>query len=450
MRAYFYFKAKLELLLFFSCLINIQIKAQQPPDSLRKDQSWNFHFQNTVIWQYHPDFQAKYSGTNSLNSQTESTISITGTLFFGSKLWKGATAYFNPEISGGSGFSQTRGAAGFPNGEVYRVSDAAPKVYIGRLFVRQVIPLSNEFKFAEDNVNHVAQKEPTSYVAIYVGKFSVMDYFDGNAYSHDARKQFYNWALMGNPSWDYPANTRGYTYGVVTELVKPKWALRLATVLMPKSANGWIMDPDIANARAQAIEFEHKYNLGSQAGTIHLISYLNQSRMGNYRQAVDWGIDRSTTPAIDSVSQVGRTKYGFGVNIEQALSKNTGFFLRAGWNDGHNETWVFTEIDRHLSLGLSFNGSSWGRDNDILGIAQVVNGISNDHRNYLKSGGYGFIIGDGALTYGLEWITEIYYSFKLPRYGLWISPDYQFIMNPAYNKDRGPIHAIGVRLHAEF
>ena len=450
MRCIVFVKSKLLAVLIFLNFTGIYVHAQQERDSVRKEQTWNFHYQSTVISQYHPDFKAKYSGQNSLSSGSEATVSITGTLFFGFKLWKGATGYFNPEISGGSGFSQTRGAAGFPNGEVYRVSDAAPKVYVGRLFVRQVFALSDEYNFVEDDVNHIGQRELTSYLAVYAGKFSVMDFFDDNKYSHDPRTQFYNWSLMGNPAWDYPANTRGYTYGVTVELVKPKWGLRFATVLMPRNANGWIMDPDIANARAQAIEFEHKYSLGNQSGTLHLISYLNQSRMGNYKRAIDWGAANATTPAIDSVSRVGGTKYGFGINIEQTLTRNSGFFLRAGWNDGHNETWAFTEIDRHLSLGFSFKGTSWGREDDVLAIAQVINGISNDHKDYLKSGGYGFIIGDGALNYGQEWITEVYYSFKLLRYGLWLSPDYQLIINPAYNRDRGPIHAFGLRVHVEI
>lgn len=450
MRSCNIFGPKFRTLSLYFSFIYACVTAQQIPDSAKKEQTWNFHYQSTIIGQYHPDFKAKYSGQNSLSSTSESPVSWTGTLYFGSRLWKGATAYLNPEISGGAGFSQTRGAAGFPNGEVYRVSDAAPKVYVGRVYVRQLFPLSDDYNVVDDDVNRVAQKEPASYWAVYGGKFSVMDLFDNNAYSHDPRTQFYNWSLMGNPAWDYPANTRGYTYGIAAELVKPQWAVRFATVMVPTIANGWIMDPDIARSRSEALEFEHKFILGRQSGCLRLISYLTEANMGNYRQAVQWGLDHNQTPVIDSVSAVGRTKFGFGINIEQTLNRNAGFFLRAGWNDGHNETWTFTEIDRHVSAGLSFKGTAWNRNDDVLGLAQVVNGISNDHRRYLESGGYGFIIGDGALNYRPEWITEVYYSFKLPQYGLWISPDYQLIVNPAYNKDRGPLHAFGLRVHVEL
>lgn len=435
------------LLLFFStfpCL------AQTKQDSLKIDRKWNIHFQSTVINQYHPAFPASYSGTNSLNQNPESRTSVSGTLFFGARLWKGAEAYFNPELTGGAGFSQTTGIAGFPNGEVYRVSDANPHIYIARLYFKQVFALSREYEYKEDAINQIASKAPTSYFAISAGKFSVMDFFDNNSYSHDPRKQFFNWALMGNGAWDYPANTRGYTYGVVLEFVKPTLAVRFSSVLVPTTANGSTMDHDILHARSDAFEFEHKYSLGNQTGTIRWMTYLSHARMGNYNEAITWGINHHTTPAIDSVRTTGRTKFGFGVNLEQPLSKSIGIFLRASWNDGKNETWAFTEIDRHLSAGLVVNGASWKRKDDNFGFAQIVNGISAEHRNYLKAGGYGFIIGDGNLNYGNEYISEIYYSFRFFMNGLWLTPDYQLIVNPGYNKNRGPVNAFGLRLHIEI
>ncbi|MDP4210124.1 MAG: carbohydrate porin [Bacteroidota bacterium] len=419
-------------------------------DSISTDQKWNFHFQNTIIYQYHPGFYAKYSGENSLLNAKEATTSITGTFYLGAKLWKGASIYYNPEISGGNGFSQTRGVAGFPNGEVYRVSDAAPKIYTARLYLHQIFALSDESQHITDDVNQLATKAPASYLSITAGKFSMMDFFDNNQYSHDPRTQFYNWALMGNGAWDYPANTKGYTYGIIAELVKPQWALRFAMVMVPVRANEAVMDSKFLRSHSEALEFEHKYSIGNQYGTIRLMTFLTEARMGNYQKAIAWGTAHNTAPVIDSVSALGRTKYGFGVNIEQNLSKNVGMFVRAGWNDGLNETWAFTEIDRCLSTGIQLGGKFWKRTDDNLGIALIANGLSTEHRDYLKGGGYGFIIGDGNLNYGSELIAEMYYSFKLPRYNFWLSPDYQFIINPAYNRDRGPVSAFGVRAHIAF
>jgi high affinity Mn2+ porin len=443
-RKYFIF---ILLILFFLTFSN-RLKASM--DSLKTDQKWNFHFQNTVINQIHPAFRADYNGRNSLDPTSENHTSISGTLFFGAQLWKGAEAYFNPEITGGAGFSQTTGIAGFPNGEVYRVSDASPHIYIARFYFKQIFALSNDFSVQKDEINQIATRLPSSYFSVVAGKFSVMDFFDGNKYSHDPRNQFFNWALMGNGAWDYPANTRGYTFGITTEYVKPKWALRFSAVMVPVEANGAIMDWNILRSRSESMEFEHQYTIVNLKGTVRFMTYLTEARMGNYQKALEWGINHHSAPEIDSVQAVGRTKFGFGINIEQPISKTLGTFLRASWNDGKNQTWTFTEIDRHISAGFVLNGDSWKRKDDKLGFAQIVDGLSKVHRDYLKAGGYGFIIGDGNLNYGLEAISEIYYSFRLFKYDLWLTPNYQFILNPAYNKDRGPVHSFGMRMHVEI
>ncbi len=429
-------------------LYPLVVLAQPAGDSLNADQRFNFHFQNTIISQYHPPFNAKYTGKNSLIPTSEEPISVSTTLFMGMKLWNGASVFFNPELTCGKGFSQSTGVAGFPNGEVYRVDNPAPRAYIARLLLEQIIPLSSEKTAVDDDANQLKGERPLSYISISMGKFSVLDYFDLNSFSHDPRTQFYNWALMGVGAWDYPANTRGYTYGVTTQLVKLSWALRFAVVMVSETANGHVMDRDILKARSHALEFEHKYKLFGQEGNVKLIAFYTLARMGNYNEAIAWGLKKNAPPSVDSVNRRGNTKYGLGLNIEHNLGKSIGFFLRAGWNDGQNETWAFTEIDRSFSTGVVLNGSLWKRSEDRLGVAFLVNGISKFHRDYLKKGGYGFIIGDGNLNYSSEKITEIYYSFRLGGYPLWISPDYQFILDPAYNMDRGPVHALGVRIHA--
>ena len=85
-----------------------------------------------------------------------------------------------------------------------------------------------------------------------------------------------------------------------------------------------------------------------------------------------------------------------------------------------------------------------------LTIAYVVNALSPDHRDYLARGGYGFIIGDGALSYALEQITEAYYSARLfPSFSLTL--DDQVVINPAYNRDRGPVvNVLSLRAHVEL
>ena len=260
-----------------------------------------------------------------------------------------------------------------------------------------------------------------------------------------------NWALMNNGAWDYPANTRGYTSGIVVAIVKPKWALRLSETLMPQQANGSVMDLNIGKARGETAEFRKNFDLGGHAGAIRILAFHNLSHAGNYQQAINNfmnGTDYSLN--VNSLKTYGGSKYGFAINIEQELSDNIGFFARGGWNDGHSASWVFTEIDQTLSAGLCIKGTKWKRKDDVVGIAGVMNGISNDHWHFLNFGGYGFIIGDGKLPdYGLESIGEFYYSCQLAN-TLWLSADYQLVVNPAYNRDRGPVHVWALRMHVEL
>jgi len=415
-------------------------------DSL-KTERFGFHFQQTVITQYKPSFSAKYSGLNSLSTGEETQSSITSTLFGAARLWKGAEAYFNPEISGGSGLSKTLGVAGFPNGETFRVGSSEPKVYIARLFLKQTFEWGTEKDTIAPDQNQLAGLRSKRYFSVAVGKFGMADFFDDNSFSHDPRTQFMNWALMDNGAWDYPANTRGYTIGAYTELGQPDWTLRFALTMVVTEANSSIWDSKINKANTQTLEFEKRYTLGGQKGVLRLLAFRNNGKYGDYNLAV---AQNPNAPDVDETLAYGRHKYGFGVNAEQYLNKDFGVFAKASWNDGHTETWFFTEIDRSLTFGGLLKGTSWKRADDELGLAFIGNGLSGPHRNYLAAGGYGFLIGDGKLNYAPEMIAELYYKINAFQKKFFISPDYQFIINPAYNTDRGPVNVFSIRAHVEF
>ena len=303
----------------------------------------------------------------------------------------------------------------------------------------------------EDDLNQLAGLRPQRYFAVTLGKISVADYFDQNSYSHNPRTQFLNWSLMSAGAWDYAANTRGYTVGGVLEYVTPDFALRFASTLLPTSANGPVLDFHYGTAHAETLELTKSYHLGGRQGTVRALGFRNVAAMASYRAAVALGQATNTQPDVVTGRQAGHTKVGFGLNAEQEISKEVGLFARLSYNDGRNETWAFTEIDQSASLGVVSTGARWQRPDDRLGAAVVVNGISQEHREYLAAGGYGFIVGDGRLNYGLERTGEVFYSIALPNYHASISPDYQFIVNPAYNRDRrGPVHIVAVRLHVEF
>lgn len=415
-------------------------------DSL-KTERFSFHFQQTVITQYKPSFSAKYSGLNSLSTGEETQSSITSTLFGAARLWKGAEAYFNPEISGGSGLSKTLGVAGFPNGETFRVGSAEPKIYIARIFLKQTFEWGAEKDTTTPDQNQLAGLRSKRYFSVAVGKFGMADFFDDNSFSHDPRTQFMNWALMDNGAWDYPANTRGYTIGAYTELGQPDWTLRFALTMVVTQANSSIWDSKITKANTQTLEFEKRYTLGGQKGVLRLLAFRNNGKYGDYNLAV---AQNPVAPDVDATLAYGRHKYGFGINTEQYLNKDFGVFAKASWNDGHTETWFFTEIDRSLTFGGLLKGTAWKRADDELGLAFIGNGLSGPHRNYLAAGGYGFLIGDGKLNYAPEMIAELYYKINAFQKKFFISPDYQFIINPAYNTDRGPVNVFSLRAHVEF
>lgn len=419
--------------------------AQIVDDSSR----FQLHFQQTVVTQYHPGFSAPYSGPNSMGTKEEGQTSLTATLFTGVRLSKNTAVYFNPEIAGGAGLSRATGAAGFPNGETFRVGNPKPQVYVARLFVTQYIPLSKAREAVSEDVNELAGTVPQRYIQVTAGRFAISDFFDNNSYSHDARTQFLNWSLMGNGAYDYAANTRGYTWGAVIAYVVPGWAVRAGAALVPTTANASIMDGRIKDAHALQLEAERNWGQ-TRKGAVRLLLYTNGAHMGNYNQAVAEASASGTLPDVTTTRAYRRNKTGLGINAEQQISEHTGVFVRAGWNDGRTETWMFTEIDQSVSAGISGNPSFFKRNNDLWGLAFVLNGISKEHRNYLAAGGTGFMIGDGRLNYAPEGIAELFYSMDVHDEHFYVTPDYQFILNPAYNKDRGPLHVFSLRVHSKF
>ncbi len=434
------------LLLIIITLTGIGANAQLIQDTVFQ-KNWSLHLQATVIPQYHFDFTAKYSGNNSLQTSENAKTSKTATLYIGRRLWKNAAVYFNPEVAGGRGLSGAYGIAGFSNGETFRIGSPNLALYVARAYLEQKFALGRATELTADDLNQLREYAPEKYLSIRAGKFSLADFFDDNSYSHDPRQQFLNWSLMSNGAWDYPANTRGYTVGGVIEYHSPAGSIRFAATQEPTYANGPILDGHISKSFGLTAEAEKTIGIHEHTGTIRLLVFRNQAPMGSYLEAI---AKNPAAPDITTVRTYSKTKSGVGLSYQQDLGKFAGLFARVGWNDGKNETWAFTEIDNTASAGLSFDGGKWGRKGDTWALALVSNGISADHRAYLAAGGYGFIIGDGHLNYSRETIFETYYSFTVPFLFLSLSPDYQFVTNPAYNKDRGPVHIVALRLHIQL
>lgn len=429
--------------ILFSAVTGLAFAGELPGDV--PEESLSTHVQATAVNQSHGMFSTRYSGQNSLLDESENRYSVTATLFLGARPWQGGELYWNPEVAFGRGLSGVLGLAGFPNGEIARVGSPNPVFYSARFFLRQTFSLGGEDEKVEPDQNQLGGHYPASRVVITAGKLSALDIFDDNAYSHEPRSQFLNWSLMTNGAWDYPADARGYTEGLAAEYIQPGWAARLGLFAEPQEANGLPLNDNWSQARGAALELEKGYKLVGLPGKVRLLAFANRARMGSYRATLD-------TPAyaLDITrSRQYSVKHGWGVNLEQSYNDAIGGFLRAGWNDGKTESWAFTEIDRTFSFGMLANGRAWRRPNDSLGAAMALNGLSRDHRDYLAAGGYGFIVGDGALNYGKESILEVFYSLGLVK-GLSLSLDYQRVVHPGYNRDRGPVDIWSSRFHYEF
>jgi high affinity Mn2+ porin len=425
--------------------------AAVPPPVATSPAWYNVHGQTTVITQKHDTFRSPYEGPRSLLRDEGIKTSVTATLFLGLHLpWHGGEVYFDPEVSGGEGLSGVNGIGDFSNGDISHVGMPEPEPYVARLFYKQTLDLGGPTEDLPEGPNQLPVTSDISRLTLVLGKFSIVDYFQQSAYANDPRSQFFGEALFTDGAWDYPADTRGYTEGAMVELNQANWALRYGAVAMPKNANGSTYDSRLPKALGQVLELEERYKLLFQRdGALKVMAFANGAHMGNYGEATEIGRLTGTTPDVTKDASFSY-KWGFGLTLDQPLTDNLGSFLRLSWNDGHTETFAFTAIDRSLAVGLSLQGSSWGRTQDVVGLALVIDGLAHDHREYLAAGGLDFDIGDGRLPhYALEDVIEAYYRFKLND-NVYISPDFQLVDHPAYNADRGPVIIGGIRAHAEF
>jgi len=408
---------------------------------------FSIHGQTTVITQVHDKFPSPYVGPNSLVPDEGMATSITSTLFMGRHVWSGGSLYLNPEISGGDGFSGVSGIAGFTNGETPRIGSPTPTPYVARLYLQQVFGLGGEKEQIAEGPNQVAESVDIHRLTVTAGKFAASDFFQQSAYANDPRGQFQNWTLFTEAAWDYPANTRGYTQGVILELNNRNHSLRYGAMAEPAAANGPNFDSKILDALGNSLEYEARWMRGDHPGSAKLMGYLNRADMGNYAEAIAGA--GSSAPNVIS-TRAYRDKYGIAFTGDQELSPSLGAFARLGWNDGRSESWAFTEIDRNATTGINLKGTHWGRPDDVVGFAGSIEGLSNSHRQYLADGGLGFIIGDGKLpNYETEEILEAYYNAKVSA-NVFVTPDVQFVNNPAYNADRGPVLVGALRVHTEF
>jgi high affinity Mn2+ porin len=406
---------------------------------------WEIHGQSTYLGQGYPAFRAPYTGTNSLTPARQYQATWSNSLYLNARLWEGGEVYYNPELLQGFGLSDTVGIAGFASGEAQKSNFPYPHYNTSRLFVRQTFGFGGEQEELASGQQQLAGKADVNRLTLQAGKFSVGDVFDGNAYAKDTRRDFMNWSIWAPGAFDYAADKLGLTYGMTAELNQKNWALRGGYFMMGAVSNSNSFDTQVFRRGQYVAELETRYSLFSRPGKLRTIGWVSSANSGSYR-------DTLNDPALNldiALTRTGRLKYGYVFNVEQSVTDDIGLFGRWSWNNGKTEIMSFTDIDASLSLGTSIKGTKWGRPDDTIGIAGAINALSGDHRDFIAAGGLGPLIGDGQLNYRKERILETYYAYALTK-AITVTADYQFVTNPAYNADRGPVHVFSGRLHGEF
>ena len=415
------------------------------PDALDLG-SFAVHGQTTLVEQYAPPFPSPYVGQNSLiPNQGRETWDVT--LGIGVKLWQGAELWFDPETDQGFGLSATEGVAGFPAGTAFKVGASVPYARLQKAFVRQTIDLGGEVQKVDAGFNQFAGSQTIDRLVVTLGKFAVTDVFDTNKYANNPRKDFMNWALINTGTFDYAADAWGYSYGVAAEWYRGDWTVRGGWFDLSVVPNGEALDTTFGQFQWLG-EIERRYELWGHPGKVAITGFLSRGRMGSFQDAIDLA-QITGGPADIAAVRKYQSRGGVSMNVEQEVTPDLGLFVRAGWADGTIEPYEYTDVDRAVAAGLSLKGKQWGRPDDTFGLAGIVNDISSVHQQFLNDGGLGILVGDGMLPHpGPEQIIETYYAF--PLLASTVTLDYQFIVNPAYNRERGPVSVISARMHAEF
>jgi len=419
--------------------------------SVRDDleaEGWLVHGQTTYVLQDHPRFRSPYTGPDSLTSDTRARQTLSADAVFGRRLWNGAEFYVSPELDVGSGLNSSTGVAGALNNEAFRLASDYPKITIPRLFIRQVIGFGGVQEHLDGDQLQFDEMVDVERLTVTAGKISVWDIFDDNAYAHDARTQFLNWALVGNGAVDFAADARGFTPGVALDYNRADWAVRTGVFQVSRDVNGKNLDDHILDGYQVLLEIEERFQLFDRPGKLRELGMVDRTR------AIDYQTSYGGLTGVNAADPLpGFRRYrengGLGLNLEQEVADELGLFSRLGWNPGRVQEFMYTEIDWHASLGLSLKGGRWSRPDDTVGLAGLVNGLSDHHRRFLEAGNTGFIVGDGRLNYATEQVVETYYDVALLK-GANLAVNYAFVNNPGYNADRGPASVFSLRLHVEF
>ncbi|MGA7323191.1 MAG: carbohydrate porin [Rhodomicrobium sp.] len=430
------------------------LSGKDPPAAAKPDSgNISFHGQTTFVEQAYPPIRSPYQGPNSLPRGGEGRETIDVALYAGLRLWQGAELWVDPEIDQGFGLGNTHGASGFPSAEAYKLGQAEPYARVQRYFIRQTIDLGGETQKVDDDQNQFASTTTSDRIVLTIGKFAVVDIFDTNKYANNAKTDFLNWAAINAATFDYAGDAWGFTYGVAAEWYQGRWTLRAGIFDLSQTPAGGIsplaygLDPTFSQFQLVG-EIEERHDLWGEPGKVKITGFLSRGRAGEFANAIALA-EATGQPADTNAVRRYTSRPGVSLNLEQQVTDTVGVFARAGWVDGNVEPWDFTDTDRTVAAGVSISGKIWDRPDDKVGIVGIIDDIASV-AEFFNLGGLGILVGDGQLPHpGPEKIFEAYYSYALTS-STKLSADYQFIGNPAFNTDRGPVNVFSGRIHWQF
>lgn len=435
-----------------------------------EEERWNAYGQFTYIWHQKEAFPAAYTNfngsPNSLRPEKERSYTTTATAFLGLRAWKDAEIYFVPEMISELPLSDLHGLGGsIQNAELEKNGTRTPTFYRSRLFLRQTWSLGGESTPVESGPMQLGGSADSRRLVLTAGNLSIIDIFDKNAYAGDVRQQFLNMNFLTHAAFDFAADARGYSWGLADEYYRDDWALRFGRFMGPKDPNQLALDTRFMKYYGDQLEIEHKHDLYGQPGKMRLLAFRNVENMGRWDDAIsafqsdptknastctafNYGSSNASAPDLCWVRKTN-VKIGLGLNLEQAIAEDVGVFFRGMKADGRTEVYSYTATDSSISLGTLIKGNRWARAQDTVGIGYAENWLSSSHVAYLGMGGIDGFIGDGRISYSPEKTYELFYNIS-PNKFLWFTLDFQHVVNPAYNADRGPVSIYGVRVHAEI
>ncbi len=434
------------------------------------NERWNAYGQFTYIYAWKKGFFAPYTNAdgsiNSLLPTPEQSFTGSATAYLALKTWKGGEVYFVPELIAERPLSQLKGLGGaVQDFELQKGGAETPTLYVSRVFVQQTVELGGSDVVQASGPLQLGKTDKSRRLNFVLGNFSILDFFDKNAFDIDPRQGIFNLAFLTYTAYDFASNARGYSWGGVAEVYWDNWAARFGRITPPRDPNQLPIDWRLLKYYGDQLEVTHHHVSHGQEGNVRVLGFRNHENIGLFSDAIaafkanpaenattcpgfNYGSNNATAPDLCWVRKPN-VKLGIGGFAEQNIAKDVGIFGRAMYADGKSEVDAYTPTDRSAEIGVLAKGTTWSRPRDVTGGGFNAGWISSSHATYLGMGGIDGFVGDGHIHAGAERVLDIFYSANLHK-SYWLAGDYQHISNPGFNRDRGPVDVFSVKIHGEF